>query len=170
MKKLLKDAAPFTGDLRETFPEYYNKFFRPYRKIPNTDFIFFKYYTDDGKGDDEESDDEDNDDYLSNYEDYDDKETKDLYLKEIELMFENGYHYNDVEKIFPYFYKRNAERINLLYYHVYSERFNRDPTLTVQKDIEIYKVRQDQIEIIEKRKTLKKLIKKLEKNNNMKKN
>jgi hypothetical protein len=130
MKKFLKNGVPFTGDLRETFPEYYNKCFRPYKKKPNTDFIFFKYYTDDGKGDDEESDDD-----LSDYEDYEDEETKDLLLKEIELTFENGYPYEDVEKIFPYFYKRNAERINLLYYHVYNERFNRDPTLTIQKDI-----------------------------------
>jgi hypothetical protein len=91
MKKLLKDGAPFTGDLRETFPEYYNKCFRPYRKKPNTDFIFFKYYTDDGKGDDDDDDDDDSEDGETD-EDYNDNETKDLLLKQIELMFENGYH------------------------------------------------------------------------------
>jgi hypothetical protein len=35
--------------------------------------------------------------------------------------------------------------------------------LTVEKDIDIYKSRQNQIEIIEKRRTLQKVIKKLEK-------
>jgi hypothetical protein len=133
LKKVLKDGAPFAGDLREAFPEYYNKCFRPYKKKPNTDFIFFKYYTDDGKGDDEDSDYEDSDEDLSNYEDYDDKETKDFLLKEIELMFENGYSYEDVERIFPWFYKANAERINLLYYQVLQVRFNKDRSLTIEK-------------------------------------
>jgi hypothetical protein len=55
LKKVLKDGAPFTGNLRETFFEYYNKCFVPIEKKPNNDFVFFKYYTDDGKGDDEES-------------------------------------------------------------------------------------------------------------------
>jgi hypothetical protein len=130
------------------------------KKKPNSDFVFFKYYIDDDvKGDDE---DEESDDDLSNYEDYEDTETKDLLLKEIELMFENGYKLEDIEKQFPDFYKRNTERINLLYYQVYGERFKRNPTLKVEKDIDIYKSRQDQIEIIERRRTLKKAINKLE--------
>jgi hypothetical protein len=158
MKKFLKDGASFTGDLRETFPEYYNKCFHPYRKKPKTDFIFFKYYTDNGKGDDEDSEDSETD------EDYDDNETKDLLLKKIELMFKNGYTYEDVEKIFRSFYRGNAERVNLLYFQVLQERFNRDRTLTVQKDIDIYKVRQNQIETIEKRKVLKKAIRRSEQN------
>jgi hypothetical protein len=70
----------------------------------------------------------------------------------------------NVEKQFPYFYKTNSERINLLYYQVYGERFKRDPTLMIEKDIDIYKSRQDQIDIIEKRRTLKKLLNKLERN------
>jgi hypothetical protein len=147
MKKLLKDGAPFTGDC-----------FRPIRKKPNSDFIFFKYYTDDGKGDDEDSEDSETD------EDFEDNETKNLLLKEIELMFENGYAYEDVEKIFRSFYKTNAERINLLYYQILQVIFNRDPTLTVQKDIDSYKVRQDQIETIEKRRVLKNVIRKSERN------
>jgi hypothetical protein len=153
MKKLLKDGAPFTGDLRETFPEYYNKCFVSIKKKPNNDFVFFKYYTDDGKGDDEETEDSESD------EDSEDNDTKDLLLKEIELMFENGYTYKDVERLFPTFYAANTERINLLYTQVLDVRFNRDPTLTIQKAIDIYKSRQAQIETIEKRRTLKKVIK-----------
>jgi hypothetical protein len=42
------------------------------------------------KGDDEESE---------------DNESKDLLLKEIELVFENEYFYKDIEKMFPTFYK-----------------------------------------------------------------
>jgi hypothetical protein len=67
LKKVLKDGAPFTGDLRKTFPEYYNKCFIPIKKKPNNDFVFFKYYTDDGKGDDEESEDS-----VSDYKESDD--------------------------------------------------------------------------------------------------
>jgi hypothetical protein len=158
-KKVLKEGAPFTGDLRETFPEHYTKCFVPIKKKPNNDFVYFKYYTDDGKGDDEESEDS-----PSDYEENQDGECKDLLLKEIELMFQNGYTYKDIEKLFPTFYKINVERINFLYQQVYAERFKRDPTLTIEKDIDIYKSRQDQIEIIEKRRTLKKLINKLERN------
>jgi G:T/U-mismatch repair DNA glycosylase len=42
---------------------------------------------------------------------------------------------------------------------VLEERFKRDPTLVVQKDIDIYKSKQGQIETIEKRRTLRKAIK-----------
>jgi hypothetical protein len=44
--------------------------------------------------------------------------------------------------MFPTFYEENSERINLLYTQVLKERFKRDPTLTIQKDIYIYKSRQ----------------------------
>jgi hypothetical protein len=44
-------------DLRETFPEYYKKSFVPIKKGNNNDFVFFRYFIDDGKGDDEESED-----------------------------------------------------------------------------------------------------------------
>jgi hypothetical protein len=154
LKKFLKDGTPFTGDLRKTFPEYYNKCFILIKKKPNNDFVFFKYYTDDGKGDDEESKDSQSD------EESEDDETKDLLLKEIELMFQNGYTYEDAERIFPSFYKANSERINLLFTHVLDIRFNRDPTLTIQKVIDIHKSRQDQTETIEKRRRLRKAIRK----------
>jgi hypothetical protein len=62
------------------------------QKKPDNDFIFFKYYTDGGKGDDEESEDP-----VSDYEENEDCECKDLLLKEIELMFRNGYSYTDIE-------------------------------------------------------------------------
>jgi hypothetical protein len=54
-KKVLKEGAPFTSDLREMFPKYYSKCFVPIKKKPDNDFVIFKYYTEDGKGDDEES-------------------------------------------------------------------------------------------------------------------
>jgi hypothetical protein len=60
--------------------EYYSKCFVPIKKKPDNDFVYFKYYTDDGKGDDE---DEESDDDFSNYEDYEDNETKELLLKEM---------------------------------------------------------------------------------------
>jgi hypothetical protein len=118
--------------------------------------VFFKYYTDDGKGDDEESEDSESDEESEN------NESKDLLLKEIELIFENGYFYKDVAVMFSTFYKANIERINLLYTQVLEERFKRNPTLMFQKDIDIYKSRQNQIETIEKRKTLPKAIKRNE--------
>jgi hypothetical protein len=100
--------------------------------------VCFKYFTDNGKGDDEESEDS-----ISYYEENQDCECKDLLLKEIELMFENRYFYTDIEKLFPTFYAANTERINLLFTQVLDERFKRDPTLTIEKDIDIYKSRQN---------------------------
>jgi hypothetical protein len=50
LKKINKEGVPFTGDFRETFPEYYNKCFIPIKKKAKSDFVSFKYYTDDGKG------------------------------------------------------------------------------------------------------------------------
>jgi hypothetical protein len=55
------------------------------------------------------------------------------------LIFENGYFYTDIEKMFPTFYAANSERINLLFTQVLDERFRRDPTLTIEKDINVYK-------------------------------
>jgi hypothetical protein len=37
-------------------------------------------------------------------EESEDNETKDLLLKEIELMFENGYSFTNINKLFPTFY------------------------------------------------------------------
>jgi hypothetical protein len=60
---------------------YYNKFFLPIRKENNKEFVFLKYFTDDGKGNNEESE---------------DIESKDLLPKEIEVIFKNGYFYKHV--------------------------------------------------------------------------
>jgi hypothetical protein len=79
-------------------------------------------------------------------------------------MFENWYSFTDINKIFPKFYAINTERINLLYTQVLEVRFNKDPTLTVENNIDVYNVRQDQIEIILKRRTLRKAIKRSERN------
>jgi hypothetical protein len=97
LKKVLKGGAPFTGVLRETFLEYYNKCFVSIRKKRNNDFVFFKYYTDDEKGDDEDSE------HLKSDEDIEDNETKDLLLKEIELMFENNYSFTNIKNYFQRF-------------------------------------------------------------------
>jgi hypothetical protein len=147
LKKILKEGAQFTGDLSKIFPEYYNKYFLPIRKKNDNEFVLFKYFTDDEKGDDEESE---------------ENESKDFLLKEIELMFENMYFYKVVGKI-PSFYKANIERINLLYTQFLDESFKRNPTLNIQKDTGIYKSRQEEIEIIEKRRTLRKAIKVIKK-------
>jgi hypothetical protein len=77
-------------------------------------------------------------------------------------MFENGCTHKEVEKQFPYFYKTNAEKINLLFKQVNDERFNRDPTLIIEKDTDLYKSRQYQIELIEKRRKLKNVMKRSE--------
>jgi hypothetical protein len=60
-------------------------------------------------------------------------------------------------------YAANTERINLLYTQVLDERLKRGPTVTIEKNIYIYKSREEQIETIEKRRTLRKAIKKCEK-------
>jgi hypothetical protein len=77
-------------------------------------------------------------------------------------MFENEYFYTDIEKMFQTFCTANTERINLLYTQILHETFKRDPTLTVEKDIDIYSSRQNQIKTIKKKRTLRKAIKKLE--------
>jgi hypothetical protein len=87
-------------------------------------------------------------------EESEDNELKDLLLKEIKLIFENGYFSNDVAAMFPELYEGNIKRINLLSTQVLDEIMKRDLTLAIQKDIYIFKSRQDQIETIEKRKTL----------------
>jgi hypothetical protein len=158
LKKITQEGVPFTGDFREIFPEYYNKCFRPIKKKSNSDFVSFKYYTDDGKGDDEDSEDSETDEY------YNDNDTTNLLLQEIKLMFENGCTYEEVEKQFRSFFTVNDEKINLLFQRVYAERLKKHPSLMIEKDTDIYKSRQNQIEIIEKRRTLKNLMKKSERN------
>jgi hypothetical protein len=45
--------------------------------------------------------------------------------------------------MFPKFYKDNKSKINFLYTQVLEERFRRDPTLELQKNIDVYKCRQE---------------------------
>jgi hypothetical protein len=81
-------------------------------------------------------------------------------LKEIKLLFENGYFYTDIEKMFSKFYKDSKLKINFLYAQLLDERFKRDPTLEIEKDIDIYKPRQEQIKITEKRRQFQKATRK----------
>jgi hypothetical protein len=46
----------------------------------------------------------------------------------------------DVTKIISLFCGENIKRINLLYAQVLDERFKKDPTLTIEKNIDIYKL------------------------------
>jgi hypothetical protein len=77
LKKVFKEDPPFIGDLPETFPEYYNTCFISMKKRSNNKLIYFKYFTNDGKGDDEESEDSESD------EESKDNQSKDLLRKEI---------------------------------------------------------------------------------------
>jgi hypothetical protein len=52
--------------------------------------------------------------------------------------------------------------VNLLFKLVNEERFKKDPSLTIEKDTDIYRSRQNQIEIVEKRRALKKVMKRIE--------
>jgi hypothetical protein len=76
-------------------------------------------------------------------------ESEDLLLKEI-----------DIEKMFPKFCKDNKSKIKFLYTQILNERFKKDPTLEIQIDINVYKCRQDQIDIIEKGRKLRKTVRK----------
>jgi hypothetical protein len=78
-KKITKEGVLLTGDFRKTFPEYYNKYFIPIKKKVNSDFVSFKYYTDDEKGDDEDSEDSETD------EDYEDNDTKIFFSRKLNL-------------------------------------------------------------------------------------
>jgi hypothetical protein len=53
--------------------------------------------------------------------------------------------------MFQNFYQDNISKINFLNTQVIAERFKRDQTLELQKNIDVYKCRQEQINIIEKR-------------------
>jgi hypothetical protein len=44
--------------------------------------------------------------------------------------------------MFPKFHKDNKLKINFLYTQVLDERFKKDPTLEIQKDIDVYRSRQ----------------------------
>jgi hypothetical protein len=122
--------------------------------------MFFKYSTNNGKVDDENGkEDLESEEYSSSFSS-EELEFKNLLLKEIELLFENGYFYTDIEKLFPKFYKDNKSKINFLYTQILDERFKQDPTLEVQKDIYVYRSREEQVEIIKKRRQIQKTTRK----------
>jgi hypothetical protein len=116
--------------------------------------VFLKYSTNNGKFDDKNEKEDLESEEQSSTSSSEELESKDLLLKEIELLFENGYFYTDIKKIFPIFYKDNKSKINFLYTQVLDERFKKDQALEVQKDIDVYRSREEQIGIIEKRRHL----------------
>jgi hypothetical protein len=154
-KKIADENASYTDDIRDVFPKYYDKSFKPVKKGNSKDFIFFKYSTNDTMIDD----DNEKEEQLSSSSS-EKSESENLLLKEIELLFKNGYFYTDIEEMFPKFYKNNKAKINLLFTQILEERFKKDQTLEVQKDINVYKCRQNQIDVIEKRRKLRKTVKK----------
>jgi hypothetical protein len=48
-KKIIDEGVSYTDDLRDVFPKYYHKFFKPVKKGDNKDFEFFKYSIDNEK-------------------------------------------------------------------------------------------------------------------------
>jgi hypothetical protein len=92
--------------------------------------VLFKYSTNNGKVDDNEKEGPESEEQSSSSSS-EESESEDLLLNEIELLFENGYFYTDIEKKFLKFYKDNKSKINFLYTQVLGERFKRDPTLEV---------------------------------------
>jgi hypothetical protein len=130
-------------DLRDVFPKYYDKSFKPVKKDNSKDFIFFKYSTNNGNVDNDNEKEDLESEEQSSSSSSEEPESEDLLLKQIELLFENGYFYTDIEKMFPKFYKDNKSKIAFLYTQVIAERFKRDPTLELQKNIDVYKSRQE---------------------------
>jgi hypothetical protein len=142
------------------FPKYYDKSFKPVKKGDSKDFVFLKYSTNNGMIDDDSEKEDVESEEQSSSSSSEESESEDLLLKEIELLFENGYSYTDIEGMFPKFYKDNKLKINFFFTQVLEERFKRDPTLEVQKNIDVYRCRQEQINIIEKRRRLRKAVRK----------
>jgi hypothetical protein len=87
-KKIKDEDVSYTDDLRDVFPKYYNKSFLPVKKGDSKDFVFFKYSTN-NENEKECLESEEQSSSSSSEE----LESKDLLLKEIELMFENWYFY-----------------------------------------------------------------------------
>jgi hypothetical protein len=140
-------------------PKYYDKSFLPVKKGNNKDFVFFKYSTNNGKVDHNEKEDLESEEQSSSSSS-EELESKDLLLKEIELMFQNDYFYTNTEKMIQKFCKDNKIKINFLYTQVLDERFKRVPTLDIYKDFDVYRSRNEQIHIIEKRIPLQKTTRK----------
>jgi hypothetical protein len=153
-KKIKDEDVSYTDDLRDVFPKYYDKSFKPVKKDNSKDFVFFKYSTNNGNIDNDNENEDLESKKQSSSSSSEELESKDLLLKEIELLFENGYFYTDIERMFPKFYKDNKSKINFLYTQVLDERYRRDPTLELQRNIDVYRCRQEQIGTIEKKRQL----------------
>jgi hypothetical protein len=89
LKKIRDEDVSCTDDLRDVFPNYYDKPFLPFKKGDRKDFIFFKYSTNNGKVDDYNEKEEFESEEQSTTCSSEELESKDLLLKEIELLFEN---------------------------------------------------------------------------------
>jgi hypothetical protein len=87
--------------------------------------VFFKYSTNNGKIEDDNEKEDLESEEQSSSSSSEELESKDLLLKEIELLFENGYFYSDIEKMFPKLHKDNKSKINFLYTQVLDERFKK---------------------------------------------
>jgi hypothetical protein len=160
IKKIEDENVSYTDDLHDVFPKYYDKSFKPVKKDNSKDFVFFKYSTNNGNIDNDNEKEDLESEEQSSSSSSEEPESENLLLKEIELLFENGYFHTDIEEMFPKFYKINKSKINFLYKQVIAERYRRDPTLELQKNIDVYKCRQEQIDIIEKRRQFQKTVRK----------
>jgi hypothetical protein len=110
VKKIIDEDVSYTDDLRDVFSKYYDKSFKPVKKDNSKDFVFFNYSTNNGKIDvDNEKEDLESEEQSSSSS-FEELESKDLLLKEIELLFENGYFYKDIEKMFLKFHKDNKSK------------------------------------------------------------
>jgi hypothetical protein len=95
VKKIIDEDISYTDDLHDEFPKYYDKSFLPVKKGNSKDFVFFKYSTNNGNVDENEKEDLESEEQSSSSSS-EELESKDLLLKEIELVFENGYFYTDI--------------------------------------------------------------------------
>jgi hypothetical protein len=86
IKKIEDEDVSYTDDLRDVFPKYYDKYFKPIKKDNSKDFVFFKYSTNNGNVDNNNE----KEDLESSSSSSEEPESEDLLLKEIELLFENG--------------------------------------------------------------------------------
>jgi hypothetical protein len=57
VKKIKDEDVSYTDNLRDVFPKYYNKSFKPVKKGNSKDFVFFEYSTNDQIFDDSEKED-----------------------------------------------------------------------------------------------------------------
>jgi hypothetical protein len=120
LNKIIDEDVSYTDDIRDVFPKYYDKSFLPVKKEDSKDFVFFKYSTNnENKKEDLEFEEQ------SSSSSSEQLESKDMLFNEIELLFENGYFYTDIEKMFPKFYKDNKSKINFLCTQVLDERLKK---------------------------------------------